>query len=329
MGSVVMIALRKWFVRGVCALFPSARVLRISVYATFAFGALALASARSVYADATELGLGLGHQLAKLEDLTSGAYVIHVNGAELHRASAYTSQNAGVVLDRYETYCRERPGAIGRAMSDIPAALQGRIKFPEGSAMRIGVMRSEADGRGMLVCFVDEASVPEVPLVSRMRAFAETSDLSKFGHFRYVFVEPSRADPERLRVITFWSDGELNVNSMFPSNGDAPGTDSRIAPRPAESRRTLSASVDGYPAAVRIYESRESRDALVQAYDESLRANGFTKVAPRDAARGEVAYVREDNAEIVVSIVETKRGTSVTLVEALASSTQGVHVEVK
>ena len=49
------------------------------------------------------MALGVGHQLAKLEDLTGGAQLIRVNGAELHRASARTTQPADQVLDRYLT----------------------------------------------------------------------------------------------------------------------------------------------------------------------------------------------------------------------------------
>lgn len=329
MGSLPMIAWQSWFHRGVRALLPSARSLRMSAYASFAFGGLALASARSVHADVGEMGLGMGHQLAKLEDLTSGAYLIHVNGAELHRASGHTQQSAAQVMDRYEAYCRERPGALGQAMLDIPSALADRIELPKGAAARVAVMRNEADGRGMVACFVDDPHAPAVPLVDRMRALAETSDLSKLGHFRYVFAEPSTGPVGGTHVVTFWSDGELNLKKMFPASGDAPGSDSPIAPRPAGSRRTMSASVDGYPASVRIYESLASRDSVERMYDQALSAKGFTKIAPAGSSSSGAAYVREDNAEIIVSITATGGRTSVTIVEALASPTQGVHVEVK
>jgi hypothetical protein len=324
-----MIPSQSWFRRGVRALLPSARSLRMSAYATFAFGSLALASARSVYADVGEMGLGVGHHLAKLEDLTAGADLIRVNGAELHRASAHTKQSPAAVLDRYEAYCRQSPSALGQALLDIPAALSDRIALPEGPAFRASVVRNEADGRGMVVCFVDDPKAPALPLVERMRALAETSDLSALGRFRYVFAEPSKGPSGGTHVVTFWSDGELNLKKMFPASGDAPGTDSLVAPRPAGSRRTLSASVESYPASVRIYESLASREAVERMYDEALRAKGFTKVAMPGSSRGGAAFIREDNAEIIVSVTTTRGRTNVTVVEALASPTQGVHVEVK
>jgi hypothetical protein len=206
-------------------------------------------------------------------------------------------------------------------MLDIPSALADRIALPKGAAAHVAVMRNEADGRGMVVCFVDDPNAPALPLVERMRALAETSDLSKLGKFRYVFVEPSQGGKGGTHVVTLWSDGEVNLKRMFPASGDAPGTDSLVAPRPAGSRRTLAASVDGYPASVRIYESLASRESVDRMYEQSLTAKGFTR-------RG-AAYLREDNAEVIVSITATEGRTTVTVVEALASPTQGVHVEVK
>jgi hypothetical protein len=115
---------------------------------------------------------------------------------------------------------------------------------------------------------------------------------------------------------------------MFPATGDAPGTDSSIVPRPAGSRRTLSASVDGYPASVRIYESLAERGTLERMYDETLRAKGFVKVEQTDP-RGGAAYLREDNAEIIMSFTKSEQRTTVTIVEASASKAQGVRVEVQ
>jgi hypothetical protein len=315
-----MSACHKWFFRFARALLPSARSLRMAAYSAFAFGVLALAAGRSVYADAREMGLGVGHQLAKLEDLTGGAYLIRFNGAEIHRASAHTMQSTTEVLNRYEAYCRENPGALGRLMQDIPNALKDQIDMPKDRALRASVVRDEVDRRGMVVCFVEDPDAPAEPLADKLRALAETSDLSKLGRFRYAFAEPSTRPGGGTHVVTFWSDGELNLKKMFPATGDAPGTDSANAPRPAGSRRTLSAAVQGYPASVRIYESLAERGGIERMYDETLRAKGFTKVGG--------AYLRKDNAEIILSVVESDGRTTVTIVEASASPAQGVRAEV-
>jgi hypothetical protein len=299
----------------------------MAAYSAFAFGVLAVAAARSVQADVREMGLGVGHQLAKLEDLTGGAEVIRLNGAEIHRAGAHTSQSAHEVLSRYEAYCRRSPGALALAMQDVPAALLDRIEVPGNAALRASVIRDEKDGRGMVVCFVDEAGDAPLPLAERLHALAVTGDLSKLGHFRYVFAEPSAGAGGGTHVVTLWSDSALALATMFPAEGDAPGSDSAIAPRPEGSRRTLSASVDGYPAAVRIYESSADRGALERLYDETLTARGFRKMAQRDAQRG-AAYLRADQAEVFVSFVQNERRTTVTIVETKAAPSEGVRVEV-
>lgn len=315
-----------WLLR---ALLPSARSLRMAAYAAFAFGALALAAARSVYADVREMGLGVGHQLAKLEDLTGGAQLIRLNGAELRRASAHTAASTKQVLDRYEAYCRRSPGALALAMQDIPGAMMDRIDGPPNHwpALRASVIREETNGRGMVVCFVDDPDGATEPLAARLRALAETGDLSKLGHFRYVFAEPSSAAGGGTHVVTFWSDSALCLATMFPAEGDAPGTDSAFVPRPEGSRRTLSASVDGYPAAVRIYESRADRAALEQQCDEALRARGFRKIGTSTAQRG-ATYLRADRTEVLVSFVQNERRSTVTIVETSAPPSEGVRVEV-
>jgi len=294
-------------------LAPCARVARITAYATFVLTVLGVFAARSAHADLREIGLGAGHELAKLGDLTSGAYRIHLNGAIMSRASAHTAQSTTTVLDRYEAMCRENPGALGRALADIPSALADRSDVPKDSPLRASVIREDGDGRGMVACFVDAEGAPHTSLVQRLREMSETGDLSKLGRFRYVYAEPSRAGG--TRVVTLWADSPLVVGQMFPAAGDAPGTDSQIVPRPPGGRRTLSAYVEQYPAAVRIYESHASRAAIERAYDEALGAAGFTKVRSPELAKNGAAYLRSDNAQVIVSFVEKDDVTTTTIVE--------------
>ena len=94
------------------------------------------------------------------------------------------------------------------------------------------------------------------------------------------------------RVVTLWSEGSLDLGRMFPAAGDAPGTDSSVVPRPAGSRRTLSASVEGFPAAIRIYESAASPDELVASAGAALRAAGFVEATSPGANGTRSAWVR-------------------------------------
>ncbi|MDB4944467.1 MAG: hypothetical protein JWP97_4001 [Labilithrix sp.] len=321
-SSAPIMTLRSAWVRRLARLLvPSARSLRMGAYSGFAFGVLAVASGRAVYADVREVGLGMGHQLAKLEDLTGNAQLVTVNGAVVHRASAHTAQPVSEVLGRYEAYCKDSPGALGRAMSDIPGALAASAAIPQGPLARSSVVHEEQNGRGMVICFVDEPGAAARSLVQRLEDVSTSGDLSPLGHFRYAFAEPSKAG---THVVTFWSDGEINLKKMFPAEGDAPGSDSAVAPRPAGSRRTLSASVEGYPASVRIYESPAARPAVEQEVDAALRARGFTRATRSESGS---AYVRKDGAEIFVSLGDAGARTAVTIVESSATAASGVRAE--
>lgn len=302
-------------------LLPSMRSVRLATYFTLTFGALALVSARAVYADAREIALGVGHELSSLGDVTAGAYRIHINGASMYRASARTTQPLKEVLDRYQAYCAMSPSILGRAMTDVPQALEEHVDIPKGHPLRQGIVREEDERRGMVACFADDGKRLD-GLNDRLRAFRETSDLSVFGRFHYVFAK--RTDGGDTHVVTLWSEGSLNVSELFPSSGDAPGTDSPMTPRPTKSRRTFSAWADGYPAAVRIYEVASSRDLVEREYDAQLVSKGFTKVKAGEA----IAYVGGDGSEIILSLTEQGSRTFATVVEAGASSVARIQSEV-
>lgn len=304
-------------------LVPSMRTLRVTTYATFVFVLLALLAARSVYADAREIALGVGHQLGTLEDLTGGAYRLHVNGAEVNRSSAHTALSVKEVLDRYEAYCSAGPSALGLAMRDIPQALEGRVKLRKEDPIRRGIVREQSGDRGMVACFVDDGATSQglEGVRDRIAEFRRTGDLTAFGKFRYAFVE------KRARggsyVVTLWSDGGLAVGRMFPASGDAPGTDSTLAPRPAGSRRTFAAWAEGYHAGVRIYETRAPRAEVERHYDDVFAKAEFQKVA-----RGEgVAYVGSDGTEVFVALRTEGDRTFATVVEAGRDSAREVRAD--
>jgi hypothetical protein len=312
--------------RVVRAAVPTRRKLRLAAYWTFAFGLVAALGARSVYADAREVGFAVGHQLASPEDLTEGAYTLRLNGATLHRSMARTPLSVGEVLDRYEAHCAESPSAIGRAMRDIPEALADKAEIPK-EARKLGILRDEADGRGMVACFVDQADEADrsAAVIDRVNRFFETGDLASFGHVRYVFVEARKSGS---KVVTLWSDGPLKIGAMFPAEGDAPGTDSSLVPRPSGSRRTLSAAVDGYPAAVRIYETAEGAEGVARAADAALVAKGFVR-ATSDSAQHGAAYARRDGAQVFLSWSSEGGRTAVTILESAAAPVEGAAVTVR
>lgn len=305
---------------------PTRRKLRLAAYWSFAFGLVAALAARSVYADAREVGLAVGRQLASLEDITDGAYTIRVNGATLHRATARTPQSVSEVLDRFEAYCAASPSAIGRAVRDLPAALAEEVDVPRGAG-RLGILRDEVDDRGMVACFVEDADDPDrsAAVVDRVKRFFDTGDFAELGRIRYVFAE---ARDGGSRVVTLWSDSSLLIGEMFPAEGDAPGTDPALVSRPEGSRRTFSAAVEGYPAGVRIFDTAASPDAVARAADEELVAKGFVRAAT-DPSQAEAAYIRADGAQVFLSYTSEGGRTMVTILESAAPLVGGAAVNVR
>src|SRR5690606_14225664 len=114
---------------------------------------------------------------------------------------AHTTQSVTEVLDRYEGYCRSAPSALGRAMQEIPQALEGAAPVSKEQPALAGILREEAGGRGMVACFVDEHASGDLErLGARLQAFSRSGDLSELGRFRYAFAE--RAARGGTRVVT-------------------------------------------------------------------------------------------------------------------------------
>jgi hypothetical protein len=298
----------KWIV-------PSMASLRVAAYATVVFGGCAFWAARSVYADVKEAALSAGHELSRFDDLTHDANTILFNGAQMHHASAITPQSVGQVLDRYEQYCEEQPTFVAQAMAEIPKTFESKIATagPRGRGLRAGVVREEKDGNGMVVCFVDDRASGIAGLAERLRRFSKTSDLSEFGHFRYVVAK--RQSDGTTHVMTLWSDDHLNLKQMFPASGDVPGGDSLMVPRPASSRRTLAAGAQGMPFAVRVYDSTESKAALQKFYDDAMQSRGWATDPEVHDREGTTAYIREDGLQVFVTLGESNGRSFASVVE--------------
>ena len=303
---------------------PSMKMIRLTAYLTVACTGVAAAGSHAVYADAREVGYSMGHELAKLPDVTSGAHEIHLNGATMYRASAHTAESVHEVVARFSSYCAENPGGLGHAMDDLPAALREKteVKAATVNPLAHGVITEESSDRGMVVCFADDQGERHAGLKARLDAFRATGDLASFGHFRYAFVETSKSGGSH--VVTTWSNGELNPGKMFPANGDAPGEDSRIAPRPAASRRLLAAAVSGTPYVVRVYRAASSASELRAFYDAEMKQRGFRVAKSSDDVCG---YLHEDGTELIASFAKVEGGASVTLVESRGSRVDGVRAD--
>jgi hypothetical protein len=294
---------------------PSRATLRVTTYGAFAFFLAALLAGRVLKADVTEAALAAGHELAQLADLLHGAETITINGERMHHASVHTEQDVATVLDRLEAYCTQSPNFVGRAMRDLSVELAKHGQAdPPSHRLKLGILRSQSEVRGMVACFVDDRPSGLREMGARLERFLRTSKISEFGQFRYAYVE--RTHNGGAHVVTTWADSGLDVGAMFPASGDAAGRDSGLLPRPPDAQRTLEAAAEGHPYSLRVYVSRARADVVRAFYADWMGRNGFAPAGGGQSTGDTSVFQREDGYQVFITLAESEGKTSVTLTEA-------------
>jgi hypothetical protein len=298
-----------WYLR---KLLPSIALIRVSFFLTCVALVFALLAARAAKADIGELGLAAGRQLDHLQDLTADAETLLINGAQLSRATQYTPDAVSNVLDRVEDACMRNPGLLGQAMREVPADVLAKVNAEElPRSARNAIIRDEGGDGGMVMCFVGAKPTSLRELGARLEHFLQTLELYELGDFRYVYAVRKG---DKTRVTTLWATGSVNLKRMFPEQGDAAGSDSALAPRPPNARRTFTATAAGQSSGMRMYESRESSAALDAFYGAEMHRRGF-RVPDGAKQDGTTAFNHPNGQQVFVSIASIDEKTYVTLTE--------------
>ena len=128
-------------------------------------------------------------------------------------------------------------------------------------------------------------SKPEDNVRTEQTPTFEMTDLADLGDLEYGFV--TREEGGRVTRLSLRAKGPLRVDRLaWAGEGDAPGSDPRLAPRPPSSTRSLSVVV-GDRRGVFVYESASRADVILAALDASMRARGArpaTEPGPRARA---------------------------------------------
>jgi hypothetical protein len=116
-------------------------------------------------------------------------------------------------------------------------------------------------------------------------------------------------------VRTVWTEGEFNLDKMFPVAGDAAGFDSRSMPRPPSAKRILTATSAEVPFGVHVYESFAPEQSLRRFYDDEMGGRGWAPA--KDDGGKTVAYVHKgamsfvtygaSATSVLVTTIETAR----------------------
>ncbi|MGO8998629.1 MAG: hypothetical protein ACLQVI_35350 [Polyangiaceae bacterium] len=299
-------------------------LLRLTAYAVFALFVSAAVGTRVVLADLREGTLQAGRELASLGDVLGTTKTIFINGATMNVSNALTSETPKEVLDRFETVCRAHPQFLARALEDIPATLQDKVTAAvPNESVRLGVMRTEANGDGALTCFMDDRpwTVKDIP--TRLKAFSKSYDLSEFGRLRYVYA--TSLPQGTTRVTTVWSDSSVSLKEMFPAKGDAAGEDTTVVARPPSSRRILSAAAAQVPFGVYLYDSTLNKQALREYYDAQMKSLGWVAANGGVERKNTVVYVADAGNMLYLTLTPKDRHT---LVAATQTTRTGSPSEV-
>ncbi len=254
------------------ALRGAARVL---AYVTCLLTLVGAVSVRAAWGAMSEKTMSVGREMAALGDALGTTKTVLLNGQEVHVSTAVLHVGVNEALDRFQAVCDEHPSGLSRALDEATDAATPQGAKPKTNKRKpLGVLRTADDDQGFVLCLVDRKGASR-STTQLFEEFVKTHDISVFGDSLYAFAKKT-ADGG-THVITTWTSGRFMALDLFPATGDAPGSDSLLAPRPVASRRLLSAVPAGAPYGIRIYESTESMDRVFDAFDTDMTARGWTR----------------------------------------------------
>jgi len=264
--------------------------------------------------------LNVGEQMLLYADAIAqdSPRAVYVNGTVLRFSSGYADRPLSEVMAFFAGRCR--PG--GDLSDDLAALQRGEPVSDDGSSALDdalpfgGAMRGGDEHRAFVAC-LDGAPLRAEGLVERAKAFVASGDIGSLGSMRYVYGERRG---NRTHFIAFWHQGRLSIQELFPSDGDAPGEDSAVAPRPPGSRRLLSMREEGHPYSTTMYaDSTLGVADLGRFYEQSLREDGWEIVDRRrkrkDPREAVVLAVRGGLVTIVV-VGDDPKGVTTTIMTA-------------
>lgn len=262
-----------------------ARVARVSV----ALGALSVIAmlllARSVRAQMTDLTVRFGDELSKLPreqglsgDVSGDAYRVLVNGSTAQISSGSTALGVAEVLSHAFDDCSQHADGMADDFSRLDRAIQPNAARTTKGGPGFSVIKQQVDDdQGFVICFANGRELSTAEALERLRELADTGDLSRIGYLRYV--NARKAKDGGTFVYAVWTDSVFNVKTMFPETGDAPGTDPVGVKRPDGARRLFSATVEGAPAALFVYDVPLDPAETLRVYAEMFPKAGYPAIS--------------------------------------------------
>lgn len=259
------------------------RLARLSVFLVAVAAGLYVLLGRVVEAQVERSLLELG---AGVVQLSSGARegdgprVLELNGTDIRVEVESRDQTVDEVLEAARGHCS-------------PTGERG-LRGGDGS-------------RGFVACFVRPV------VVSRVVGETEEARPS----YRYVYAQPGE---DATLVVSIAADASVDLEALFPPDGDAPGVDAPGVPRPPGARRVLSAREPDAPQQMTLYRAADADPAdLLAWYRDQLPELGWRPLHDTAAPGKPRALVVERAGELAALVFddEVGGGASVAILTSL------------
>ncbi len=257
---------------------------RLGVFVASGLLVTAVVSVRSARAQVNE---GLRHLARQLmpyveQGVMEAPRRVVLNGESLYLSMGTTRDSVEAVLDYYESRCARSSGHLSDSLLALDHASFNRLWAPGARrAASIETVRFGDTTGGYVACLdVGETQLTPQEILRRAEAMIASGDLSRYGELRYAYVTRGTTG---TRILTVATQGQFNILRLFPTEGDAPGTDIPGLARYPSMRRVISAYEDGVPNKLGVYTVRAPAAQVRSWYRDQMAHRGWTILdLPRD-----------------------------------------------
>lgn len=202
-----------------------------------------------------------------------------LNGVTLGFASGTSDAPLPAVIDGFALRCREVGPRLRRLLEPLGAAGRSLAAALPRSALD-ATARTETTTRAAVACLDTGGRALSLrELARRLERFARLGDLAAVGDLRFLYAETHGG---RTTYVMLHTAGAVPLHVMFPDAGDAPGRDVPGLPRPAGSRRVLSAWQRDARPMLAVFATAGAPDAAAARYDAQLAREGGALTRGRD-----------------------------------------------
>ena len=292
-----------------------AGLARVSAYALLMLGVLLGLGMHSARGAIGERSLALGRKLDEMRVMLGNTKAVTLNGQRMMLSTAVVPVGVRSALDQFESLCRGGPHQLALAVEQLPGARRAGTEIP--LARRLGILRHDDDRDGIVACIVNRGERP-LELSELIPALSRTLDIGLLGDFFFVYARAAdNAGKAQTHLITSWTHGSFQPAQMFPATGDAPGSDSLLAARPADARRVLSGVAVDAPYALRVYESSTEPSAALARFDADMAQHGWLRMAQAHIPEWTHTYIHTSGLTALATSARSKikDGTVFSVVE--------------